>query len=62
MKSDWPWVYDFYEFEVDIPKKEILKVEIDASTRMADVNRDNNVWIKDNVENKYPEIIFKSKL
>lgn len=62
LKSDWPWVYDFYEFEVDIPKKEILKVEIDASTRMADVNRDNNVWIKDNVENKYPEIIFKSKL
>ena len=62
MKSDWPWVYDFYEFEVDIPKEELLKVEIDASTRMADVNRNNNVWIKDNVENKYPEIIFKSKL
>ncbi|MDC3389680.1 M1 family metallopeptidase, partial [Flavobacteriales bacterium] len=42
IKSDWPWVYNFYEFEVDVPKEEILKIEIDASTRLADVFRENN--------------------
>ena len=62
VRSDWPWVYNFYKFEVDFPKEEIIKIEIDASTRMADVNRDNNVWTKDILENKDPEIIFKSKL
>ena len=62
VRSDWPWVYNFYKFEVDFPKEEIIKIEIDASTRMADVNRDNNVWTKDILENKDPEIIFQSKL
>jgi hypothetical protein len=62
IKSDWPWVYNFYEFEVDVPKEEILKIEIDASTRLADVFRENNIWMKDSLLKKTPEIIFRSKL
>ena len=62
IKSDWPWVYNFYEFEVDVPKEEILKIEIDASTRLADVFRENNIWMKDSLLKKTPEIIYRSKL
>jgi hypothetical protein len=62
IKSDWPWVYNFYEFEVDVPKEEILKIEIDASTRLADVFRENNIWMKDSLVKKTPEIIYRSKL
>ena len=62
IKSDWPWVYNFYEFEVDVPKEEILKIEIDASTRLADVFRENNIWTKDSLVKKTPEIIYRSKL
>ena len=62
IKSDWPWVYNFYEFEVDVPKEEILKIEIDASTRLADVFRENNIWMKDSLIKKTPEIIYRSKL
>ena len=42
--SPWPWVYNFYEFIIDFPLQEVQKIEIDASTRMADINRINNIW------------------
>ena len=60
--SPWPWVYNFYEFIVDLPFKEVQKIEIDASTRMADINRENNIWNGKTNESELPKIIFKSKL
>ena len=60
--SPWPWVYNFYEFTIDLPLKEVQKIEIDASTRMADVNRNNNVWNGETNQNELPKIIFKSEL
>jgi len=41
---DWPWTHMDYSIEVDVPISEISKVMIDASERLADVDRDNNVW------------------
>jgi len=41
---DWPWVYEDYGFEVDIPLNKIKSVQIDPSTRLADINPLNNVW------------------
>ncbi len=43
IKKDWPWVNPTYTVEVDRPAKEIKRIEIDPSKRMADINRDNNV-------------------
>lgn len=42
--SGWGWAYPTYNFKIDKPKKDIKKIEIDASGYMADVNRDDNVW------------------
>ena len=60
--SPWPWVYNFYEFIIDLPFEEVQKIEIDASTRMADINRSNNIWNGNTNESELPKIIFKSKL
>ena len=61
--TDWPWVYNYYEFEVDFSIEEIKKIQIDPSTRLADIDLENNVWtINNNVGLTIPEIIFKSKL
>lgn len=43
-KEDWRWVFPDYTFTLDLPKSDIQKIEIDPSGRMADVNRENNVW------------------
>jgi len=43
IKKDWPWVNPTYTVEIDRPAKEIKRVEIDPSKRMADINRENNV-------------------
>lgn len=60
--SDWPWVYNYYEFEVDIPVDSIKKIQIDPSTRLADVNLENNTWIENKEKQDNPDIIFKNKL
>ncbi len=44
IKADWPWVNPTYTVEIDAPASEIKRVEIDPSMRMADINRDNNVF------------------
>ncbi len=46
--SDWPWVYPQYEFSVPFSVDNIKKIEIDPSERMADIDRSNNVYPKDN--------------
>ena len=53
--SDWPWVYNYYEFEVDIPVDSIKKIQIDPSTRLADVNLENNTWIENKEKQDNPE-------
>jgi hypothetical protein len=39
--ADWTWTFPTYEFKVT---GTVTKIEIDPTGRMADVNRDNNVW------------------
>ena len=56
-------MYNYYEFEVDFSIEEIKKIQIDPSTRLADIDLENNVWTINNNEGlTIPEIIFKSKL
>ena len=43
---DWTWTYPTYDFEIPAAKNKIAKIIIDESMRLADVNRDNNVWDK----------------
>lgn len=48
----WPWVNP--EYKLILPETlrlaDIEKIEIDASQRMVDVNRDNNVWMQVSTE------------
>ena len=44
--SDWPWAYPTKTIELLTGKENISKIEIDPSQKMADVNRDNNVYNK----------------
>lgn len=39
---DWQWVNPAYELKVDIPISQIKSVSIDPTSRMADVNSNNN--------------------
>lgn len=43
-KEDWEWVFPEYTLTIDEPKSAIQKIEIDPSQRMADIDRENNVW------------------
>jgi hypothetical protein len=43
---DHRWVDPQYEFEIPEKAKKIAKIEIDPSGRMADLNRENNLWVK----------------
>ncbi|HRI79078.1 MAG TPA: M1 family peptidase, partial [Cyclobacteriaceae bacterium] len=40
----WAWVSPTYAFKITRPKSQIVKLEIDPSQRMADINPKNNVW------------------
>ncbi len=42
--SDWPWVNPYYTFFIDRPVSDIVKMEIDPSQAMADIDRDNNTY------------------
>lgn len=44
LKSDWAWTYPAYLLEIPSNSEEIKSIEIDPSQRMADVNRNNNVY------------------
>ena len=60
--SDWPWVYNYYEFEVDIPVDRIKKIQIDPSGRLADIYLENNIWIDNKKMQDSTQIVFKNKL
>lgn len=40
----WPWTYPEYNLEIGYSLEEIKSIEIDPSTKMADINRENNVF------------------
>ena len=42
--KDWPWTHPNYKINLDMAAKDILKIEIDASQRLADTDRSNNVY------------------
>jgi len=44
---DWRWTHTSYELELPIKQKDILSIEIDPSSRMADINRKNNTYKPD---------------
>ncbi len=41
----WPWVYPEYTLTLPVAKEEIVRIEIDPSLRMADIDRDKNTWV-----------------
>ena len=43
-EEDWPWTHPTYELVIPCKFKNITKVQIDPSNRMADINRENNEW------------------
>lgn len=43
--ADWPWTHPEYEFKIKAPLKDIKSVEIDPSGRLADLNRENNIFV-----------------
>jgi hypothetical protein len=43
-KTPWPWVFPEYEFLIDLPIDQVESIEIDASERMADIDRTNNEY------------------
>lgn len=45
--EDWPWVFPEYELTIDRPMEDIVRIEIDPSRRMADINRENNTWMEE---------------
>jgi hypothetical protein len=47
VSEDWPWVFPEYELSIDRPLKEIHRIEIDPSFRMADIDRSNNIWTRE---------------
>jgi hypothetical protein len=42
--ADWGWTYPEYSFEIERNINDILRIVIDPSGRMADVNRENNSY------------------
>ncbi len=45
--TEWPWTNPDYTLQIDTKLKQIERIEIDPSKRMADVKRKNGVWKKD---------------
>jgi hypothetical protein len=41
---DWWWIKTSYDFDIDLTISDIQSIEIDESGRMADVNRENNLY------------------
>jgi len=46
---DWPWTNDEYTFALDRPLREVAEVVIDPDIQMADINRDDNTSLRDEV-------------
>ena len=42
--ADWPWTNPTYELELPVSESAIQAIEIDASGRLLDTNRSDNLW------------------
>jgi hypothetical protein len=42
--ANWEWTNPTYTFDLDLKKKKIQSIEIDPSTRLADLNNINGVY------------------
>ena len=42
--DDWNWVNPAYSFKLPVSSDEIVRVEIDPSQRLADIDKSNNVY------------------
>ncbi len=47
VEEDWAWTHPTYELNIDCKLKKVVKVEIDPSRRLADINTENNSWEKE---------------
>ncbi len=43
VEREWPWTHPEYTLTLPVPRSAISKIEIDASTRLADVDRRDNI-------------------
>jgi hypothetical protein len=43
--NDWAWAMPNYEFSIQKPLSSIKKISIDSSDLMADVKRENNMFV-----------------
>lgn len=50
--NDWAWGFQNYTFEIQKPKTTIKRIIIDPSDLMADVKKDNNVFLNTTTEEK----------
>jgi hypothetical protein len=49
-EKDWQWTDPTYELIIPARLKKVIKVEIDPTKRLADVETANNVWMKEDAE------------
>jgi hypothetical protein len=45
--ADWAWSFETYQFSIDKPKKEIKQIIIDPTEMMADVKKENNIFVQE---------------
>jgi hypothetical protein len=45
--ADWAWSFPTYQFSIDRPKKDIKQIIIDPTEMMADVTKENNIFIQE---------------
>ena len=48
--EDWSWANPEYRFLIDLPKKDIISVVIDPTFFLADINRENNLYLQEERE------------
>jgi len=48
--EDWSWANPEYRFLIDLPKEDILSVVIDPTFFLADINRENNLYLQEERE------------
>ena len=47
VEKDWPWTNPTYEITIPVPLEEILSLEIDPSMRLADIDRSDNLLLRE---------------
>ncbi|MDG2227956.1 MAG: M1 family metallopeptidase [Flavobacteriales bacterium] len=57
-KKPWPWVYPEYKLLLNVPMDIVVEIEIDPSTRLADIERGNNVY--PDLTDQHP-VLFEGK-